>query len=511
MIDLMMRQMERPSAPEASLPAIAPCLFVIFGATGSLARKDLVPALFELAVRGLLPERFAVLGSSRTGWSDETFRRRMRESVGDQAGFTETAWEDFGARLHYVAADAQGDAGEGWDELVRCAHTLRDRHGLEDKILFHLAVPPELFGDIVRQLARTGLSRPKASAGWRRLIVEKPFGSDRRSARELDRRLLEDFDEESIYRIDHYLGKETVQNLLVTRFANPSLEPIWNRNYVDHVQITVAESEGIGTRGGFYESTGVVRDMVQNHVLQLLSMVAAEPPVRCVGGSLRDETAKVLDSVRPVDLERDFVVGQYGAGRIDGEPVRAYRGEEGVAPDSATPTFAALRLTLDSWRWAGVPFYARTGKRLPRKVTELAVHFKATPQTMFPGQDACFRSALTFRLQPDEGIVQTLAVKRPGPALTIQPADMVFSYADAFGMEEPPRAYAWLLHDAMQGDQTLFARSDWIDKSWALIDPLVRCWQEAGPAKVRTYDAGSWGPAAADELLAREGREWRLA
>jgi len=509
-IDVLMHEVERPAAPSESLRATAPCLFVIFGATGSLTRKDLVPALFELAVRGLLPERFAVLGSARTEWDDDAFRDRMRDALQGEPGFTEEAWRDFAARLHYVPADARAEAGSEWRTIARRADSLREQHGLHDKILFHLAVPPEFFGDIVAGLANADLTNPRGASGWRRLIIEKPFGTDRSTARELDARLLEHFDERSIYRIDHYLGKETVQNLLVTRFANPSFEPIWNRNYVDHVQITVAESEGIGTRGGFYESTGIIRDMVQNHVLQLLCMVAAEPPVRCLGGSLRDETAKVLESIRPVDVDHDLVMGQYGSGRVDGQSVEAYRREASVEPDSTTPTFAAVELRLDSWRWAGVPFYLRSGKRLRRKVTELRVHFKPTPQTMFPGQDASFHSTLAFRLQPDEGIVQTLAVKRPGPALTIEPVDMKFSYADAFGMEEPPRAYAWLLHDAMQGDQTLFARSDWIDRSWALIDPLVQFRREEGAARVVEYEAGSWGPPEADHLLEREGRRWTL-
>ncbi len=309
--------------------------------------------------------------------------------------------------------------------------------------------------------------------------------------------------------MDHYLGKETVQNLLVTRFANPGFEPIWNRNYVDHVQITAAESIGIGGRGSFYDRTGVIRDMLQNHVLQLLCFVAAEPPVRCIGESLRDETTRVLDSIRRPDPACDLVIGQYDGGTIDGDDVPAYRDEASVDSDSTTPTFAALRLELDSWRWAGVPFYLRTGKRLGRKITEISIHFRPTPQAMFPDQET-FRSSLTFRLQPDEAVVQSIAAKRPGPLLSIQPVRMSFSYSDAFGLDSPPSAYAWLVHDALLGNQTLFANSDWIYRSWSLVDPLTAHAEGPGAPALLRYEAGSWGPEAARELLGREGRAWSL-
>jgi len=384
---------------------------------------------------------------------------------------------------------------------------LRDDLDLPQNTLFHLAVPPSTFTDIVQRLGTLGETRDDRC--WKRLAVEKPFGEDEESARKLDAELREHFDPDSIFRVDHYLGKETVQNLLVTRFANPGFEPIWNRNYVDHVQITAAESIGIDGRGSFYDRTGVIRDMLQNHVLQLLCFVAAEPPVRCVGAYLRDETTRVLESIHRPDPASDLVIGQYDRGVVDGHEVAAYRDENAVDSDSNTPTFAALRLELDSWRWAGVPFYLRTGKRLGRKITEISIHFRPTPQAMFPGQET-FRSSLTFRLQPDEAVVQLLAAKQPGPRLSIQPARMSFSYSDAFGLDSPPSAYAWLLHDALLGDQTLFANSDWIYRSWSLIDPLTARAEGQEPPTLLHYDAGSWGPDAARELLDREDREWSL-
>jgi glucose-6-phosphate 1-dehydrogenase len=344
-------------------------------------------------------------------------------------------------------------------------------------------------------------------------VIEKPFGQDRRSARLLDQELRAVFGEEQIYRIDHFLGKETVQNMLVFRFANPGFEPIWNRNYIDHVQITVAEDIGIGTRASFYEQTGVVRDMMQNHLLQLLCMTAMEPPVRYDADSLRDETAKVLDAVAatPVDVHNEAVRGQYGAGAMHGRAVPGYREEAGVPAGSATATFAAIKLALDSWRWAGVPFYLRTGKRMTRKLTEVAIQFRPTPHLMFPIEPdrTSHRSALVFELQPTEGIIQTLAAKQPGPDLAIRTVKMNFGYAEAFGVQEPPRAYAWLLLDAMQGDQTLFARSDWIDKAWQIVDPIVDRWTSEPPDRFPNYAAGAAGPSAAEDLLRRDGRAWR--
>jgi len=318
--------------------------------------------------------------------------------------------------------------------------------------------------------------------------------------------------EEQIYRVDHYLGKETVQNMLVFRFANPGFEPIWNHHYIDHVQITAAEDEGIGTRAGYYDTTGVVRDMVQNHLLQLLCMAAMEPPVSYDGVSLRNETVKVLQAIRPVDVQRDCVLGQYGAGELDSHEIRAYRDEENVPLDSATPTFAALKLTLDNWRWARVPFYVRTGKRLPRKCTEISIHFKPTPHLMFPVENSgqWHNNILTFCLQPNEGIVQTFLAKQPGPDICLRPVTMHFRYDLTFGITQPPSAYEWLLHDAMQGNQTLFARSDWIYEAWSLVDPVMTYWETQGARDLPLYPAGTWGPEAAAALVARDGRAWHM-
>ncbi len=487
--------------------AADPCVMVIFGASGDLTAKDLVPSLYELHCQELLPGRFAVLGTARTEWDDATFRDRMREAVLGRSEVDGSRWESFARRLHYCPADVRSPPGGDYADLAREVERLRERHGIPDNVLFHLAVPPSFFTEIPGRLERAGLTQ--SEEGWRRLVIEKPFGRDRASAVRLNRELQDVFAEDEIYRIDHYLGKETVQNMLVFRFANPGYEPIWNRNYIDHVQITAAEDVGIGDRAGFYEETGVVRDMVQNHLLQLLCITAIEPPVRCLGSSLRDETAKVLQAVEPVEPERDFVAGQYGPGRIDGTEVPGYRGEEGVEPESTTPTFAALELRVDNWRWSGVPFYLRTGKRLPRKLTEVAVHFRPTPHSMFPGQDDVERNVLAFRLQPEEGIVQRFAAKRPGPRVALEPVRMEFEYARAFGIEEPPSAYAWLLMDAMQGDQTLFARRDWVEHAWSIVDPLVDSWESSPHADLPNYRAGSWGPDGAEALLERDGRSWK--
>ena len=339
------------------------------------------------------------------------------------------------------------------------------------------------------------------------MVLEKPFGYDAASARALDRQLLTVVREEQLYRVDHYLGKETVQNMLVFRFANPGFEPIWNRQYIDHVQITAAESEGIGTRAGYYDRIGAVRDMVQNHLLQLLCMTAMEPPLSYDGVALRNETVKVLQAVQPIDIHQDCVLGQYGAGEIEGHEVPAYRAEADVPADSTTPTFAALKLTLDNWRWAGVPFYLRTGKRLPQKYTAITLHFKPTPHLMFPVEDAerLHSNVLTFSLQPNEGIVHTFLAKQPGPDICLRPVTMHFRYDLTFGIQRPPSAYEWLLHDAMQGNQTLFARSDWLYEAWSIVDPVIQHWETQAAQDLPRYAAGTWGPHSGPGA-ARAGR-----
>jgi glucose-6-phosphate 1-dehydrogenase len=480
-----------------------PSLLVIFGAGGDLTRRELIPALFQLFQDDLLPDAFAVIGFSRTEWNDDQFREAMRSALVSPPD--PEIWSHFSRLLYFVGGDFADDPS--YQRLAARISEVRLAHRIPDNVFFHLAAPPTFFAPITKHLAGVGLNH---GDGWRRLVVEKPFGVDRASGRDLDEQLRQVFPEDSIYRIDHFLGKETVQNMLVFRFANPSFEPIWNRNYIDHVQITVAEDIGVGTRASFYEKVGVVRDMVQNHLLQLLCMTAIEPPVRFDGASLRDETVKVLRSVRAIDIASDAVRGQYGPGQAGDKAAPGYRQEEGVAEDSSTPTFAAVRLAVDNWRWAGVPFFLRTGKRLERKLTEVAIEFKPTPHLMFPvNPERLHHNLLTFRLQPEEGIIQTFAAKRPGPELNMCPVRMNFLYASAFELREEPRAYAWLLRDVMQGDQTLFARADWIDQAWSIIDPLVAAWEKEPAPDFPNYPAGSWGPEAAARLIGQGGRKWQ--
>lgn len=486
--------------------ATPPCAMVIFGASGDLALRELVPSMYELATKGLLPEPFVIIGYARSEWSDAEYRERVREHIERECRFDPKLWQRFSACLYYVPGSF--DSADGIARLATRLEGVMEVAGVPDNIFFHLSAPPNFFGPIVHQLGASGLTR--SENGWRRLVIEKPFGRDRHSAIALDRDVQAIFDESQIFRIDHFLGKETVQNMLVVRFANPSFEPIWNSHFIDHVQITAAESIGIKNRGAFYEQTGIVRDMIQNHLLQLLCMVAIEPPVRYSGTSLRDETVKVLRSIRPISLA-DCVLGQYDGGTVNGEQVRAYRDENQVAPDSVTPTFAALRLRIDNWRWAGVPFYIRTGKRLPEKLTEVAVHFKPTPHMMFSPDSGrpLHTNWLVFRLQPEEGVLNTFVAKQPGPEICLTPVTSTFLYADAFGVEEPPRAYAWLLHDVMQGDQTLFARADWIDEAWKIVDPAIEEWQGKPPEDLPNYSPGSWGPTASEALIRSDGRNWR--
>jgi glucose-6-phosphate 1-dehydrogenase len=410
--------------------------------------------------------------------------------------------------LMYVQGDFTSPVSEAYATLQEKIIKLQAERHIPNNILFHLATPPSFYAEIAQKLADASLLH--SDYGWRRMIIEKPFGYDEASARALDRQLLRLIDEEQLYRIDHFLGKETVQNMLVFRFANPGFEPIWNRNYIDHVQITVAESDGIGTRAGYYDPAGVVRDMLQNHLLQLLCITAMEPPVSYDGISLRNETFKVLQALEPVDVLSDSVLGQYGPGLVDGQAVRGYREEDDVSHDSTTPTFVALKLKPANWRWAGVPFHLRTGKRLLRKLTQISIHFKPTPHLMFPADDPdrLQQNILAFRLQPEEGIHHTFLAKQPGPDICVRPVKMHFHYNSAFGIAEPPSAYEWLLLDAMRGNQTLFPRSDWIYKAWSIVDPIVQHWESSAPPDLPNYPAGSWGPAAADVLLKRDERAW---
>jgi len=487
-----------------------PCAVVIFGVAGDLGRTTLVPSLYALACQKLLPEPCAILGVARRDWDDETFRDEMQQWAQDSKGFSDVTWQQFAPCLYFVGGDFDASSPETYTVLRQRLSQLQAARHIADNVLFHLAVSPSLYGVIAQQLAAASLLQ--SLHGWRRMILEKPFGFDTASALALDRQLLTVVSEEQLYRVDHYLGKETVQNMLVFRFANPGFEPIWNRHYIDHVQITAVEAEGIGTRAGYYDRSGVVRDMVQNHLLQLLCMTAMEPPLSYDGVALRNETVKVLQAVQPIDLQHDCVLGQYGRGEIAGHEVPAYRAEAGVPADSTTPTFAALKLTLDNWRWAGVPFYLRTGKRLPQKCTEITIHFKPTPHLMFPvdAAERMHNNVLTFSLQPNEGIVHTFLAKQPGPDICLRPVTMHFRYDLTFGIERPPSAYEWLLHDAMQGDQTLFARSDWIDEAWSIVDPVIQHWETQTAPNLPLYATATWGPKEAQELLVRDGRVWHV-
>ncbi len=487
-----------------------PCVVVIFGASGDLARRKLLPALYALGLEHRLPVGLTVLGVARRPGSDEEFRRQMREAVaahGRTGAPNPVEWEPVAAGLFYYALDYQ-DPG-AYAGLAAHLAKLDAQRGTRGNYLFYLATPPSVFPDVVTQLGAAGLAR--SQAGYRRIVIEKPIGHDLASARALNGVIAESFDESRVYRIDHYLGKETVQNLLVFRFANGIFEPLWNRAHVDHVQITVAESLGVEGRGAYYEEAGALRDMVQNHLLQLLCVVAMEPPATFAADHVRDEKTKVLRALRPIrpdDVERVAVRGQYDRGAIMGKPVSGYREEPGVAPASTTETYAAVRLGLDNWRWAGVPFYLRSGKRLTRRLTEIAIQFRRPPQLLFgPHVEELSPNSLVLRIQPDEGIALRFAAKLPVQEFQLRPVTMDFRYGTSFGMAAP-EAYERLLLDAMRGDPTLFARADWVEAAWEVVAPIQAAWA-AGPPKLATYEAGSAGPREADELIEREGRRWR--
>ncbi|MHB1687618.1 MAG: glucose-6-phosphate dehydrogenase [Ignavibacteriaceae bacterium] len=496
--------MSKPQLPD-------PCIIVIFGVSGNLTHRELIPSLYALNCKNLLPKPFAIIGFARRNWNDETFREDMRSSMKQVNECGEEEWERFSKNIFYVKGNFNDDPTASYKDLFEKIKKVQREFNIPDNVLFHLATPPSDYGTIIQTLDVALLT--KSETGWRRMIIEKPFGRDEKSARELDGNIHKVFNEEQIFRVDHYLGKETVQNMLVFRFANPGFEPIWNRNYIDNVQITVAEDLGIGTRANFYEKTGILRDMVQNHLLQLLCITALEPPVKYEASSLRTETVKVLDSICKIDLMKHVVLGQYDEGEIKGEKVLSYRQEQNVAANSTTPTFAAMRIQLDNWRWADVPFYLRTGKRLKGKQTEVTIQFKATPHLMFPqvknnGLDTNF---LRFQLQPNEGIIYTFMAKQPGAELRLQPVNLNFQYNTTFGILEPPSAYQWLLFDAMKGDQTLFPHADWIYKAWNIIDPIIKKWEAEPWIKVPNYPAGSWGPDEATMLLQNEGRQWNVS
>ncbi len=500
--------MARTLAEALSDRGPSPCTIVIFGASGDLTSRKLMPALFALFSRGFLPGGMRIVGTSRRPWSRPEFEERMAAAL-EKHSHTEASPEHrraFLDSLDFVSSNAREEGG-----LAALREKL-ESPGFPPDRLFYLATPPTEFGPIAAALGRAGLVHPNAvGTPWTRLIVEKPFGRDLRSARELNRELQAVFSEDQIYRIDHYLGKETVQNILVFRFANAIYEPVWNNRYVDHVQITVAESIGVGSRGAYYDRSGALRDMVQNHILQVLSLVAMEPPSAFRAESVRVEKLKVLDSLRPVEPEavsQRVVRGQYGRGRFLGEELPAYREEPGVAPDSATETFVALKMFIDNWRWAGVPFYIRTGKRLPRKVSEVSIHFKQVPHALFGRSGPPGANMLALRIQPDEGISLLFEAKVPGVKVRLRPVKMSFDYGGSFGGPLPD-AYERLLLDAVSGDKTLFIHEEEAYRSWEFLEGIMEGWRREGPPPFPNYAAGTWGPQEAEELLARDGRKWR--
>ena len=502
--------LERVGAGMAQGDPPEPCIIVIYGVAGDLARRTLIPALYALYRRQLLPTPFAIIGVARREWDDHAFREDMQRHVQPPPLLNADAWRQFAKHLYFVGGDLDASVSQTYCSLRDAIAKVRDERQMPDHVLFHFATPPALYGDIVKASAEASLLQ--SERGWRRVLLEKPFGHNEASARNLDWLLRGVLDETQIYRVDHFLGKETVQNMLAVRFANPGFEPIWNRDYIDHVQITVAEDEGIGSRAGYYDKTGAARDMLQNHLLHLLCMTAMEAPSAYEPTAVRDATLDVLKAVRPLDVRADAVFGQYGRGEVDGQSLRAYREEDKVPETSTTPTFVALKLTLGTWRWAGVPFYLRTGKRLPRKAAEITLSFQPVSSPLFPAASHSPRgNRLTFRLQPNEGLEHTFMAKQPGPGMCVQPAAMALRYDAAFGVDNLPNAYEWLILDAMHGDQTLFPRSDWVYQAWSIVDPLITYWEALPPRDLPNYAAGAWGPQAATSLLAQDGRSWCMA
>ena len=492
------------------LPRIAgPCSLVLFGVTGDLARKKLMPAIYDLANRGLLPPGFSLVGFARRDWADQDFGQVVYEAVRQHARtpFREEVWRSLAEGFRFVPGTFDDD--EAFDLLARTVRDLDEQRGTGGNHAFYLSIPPSFFAQVCQQLKRSGLTESEGDS-WRRVVIEKPFGHDLESARELNAIVEEVFPPDAIFRIDHYLGKETVQNLLALRFANQMFEPIWNSHYVDHVQITMAEDIGIGGRAGYYDGIGAARDVIQNHLLQLLALTAMEEPTDFTAASLRAEKEKVLSAVRlPGDLERHTARGQYAKGWQGGEEVIGYLAEDGVAADSTTETYAAIRLEIATRRWAGVPFYLRTGKRLGKRVTEIAVIFGRAPHLPFRDTETeeLGQNAIVIRVQPDEGITIRFGSKVPGNQMEVRDVTMDFGYGRAF-TESSPEAYERLILDVLLGDPPLFPRHEEVELSWEILDPIERFWAKAGQPD--QYSAGTWGPASSDEMMARDGRCWRI-
>jgi glucose-6-phosphate 1-dehydrogenase len=508
--------LETDSRPAPTQADRAPsCTLVIFGATGDLTRRLLVPALYNLARWKLAPDDFKVIGIGRTEQDAQAFRDGLTAALrGDTTGggkfaadgFDDAAWQGLAAAMDYLSGDLR-DPGtyEKLGELIAASG------GRRRNVLFYLAVAPDLFGPVIKQVSAAGLAR-QDDGSWRRVIIEKPFGRDLESARALNREILDVLAEDQIYRIDHFLGKETVQNIMAFRFGNGLFEPIWNRDHIDHVQITVAETVGVETRGRFYEATGALRDMVPNHLFQLLTMTAMEPPNSFDADAVRNRKQDVLSAVQSLtgaDVPAAVVRAQYTAGSVAGTPVRSYREEPEVAPDSSTETYVAMRLMIDNWRWAGVPFYLRTGKAMTRRDTEIAIRFKQAPLALFRGTavEQCIPNWLVIQIQPDEGISLQFGAKVPGPKVRLGPVQMSFSYADHFSAP-PSTGYETLIYDAMIGDPTLYQRADAIEAGWQIVQPILDAWSERA-APLTFYEAGTAGPNEADRLIGGDGRSWR--
>jgi glucose-6-phosphate 1-dehydrogenase len=490
-----------------------PAVLVLFGATGDLAHRKVVPALYQLWRTNLLPHEFVLLAIGRREYDDATFRKDIRASLDKYSRvlpLDEDAWKSFSQRVLYQRCDF--DNPSAFDTLAKRLDDLDKQEGTRGNHLFYLATQPSAFSEIVAQLGRVGLDHEVHGGGWRRVVIEKPFGHDLESAHRLNKEVARVFRESQVYRIDHYLGKETVRNLLVFRFSNGIFEPIWNRRHIDHVQITVAESIGVENRGSFYEETGASRDVLQNHLLQLMSLVAMEPPATFEADPLRDEKVKVIRAIAEKshrDIEHDVVRGQYGPGWVAAQQVPGYRQEPEVDPESETETYVAAKLFVDDWRWSDVPFFLRTGKRLPKRATEIAIQFKDVPHKLFrESATDPDPNLLAIRIQPDEGIMLRFGAKIPGLGIDVRSVTMDFTYGSAFAVDSPD-AYETLILDALLGDASLFTRADEVEEAWGIVDPIIEAWAEEPPPTFPNYEAGSWGPSDADELLARDGRRWR--
>jgi glucose-6-phosphate 1-dehydrogenase len=489
---------------------LEPTILVIFGAGGDLAWRKLIPALYNLHLDKLLPEQFAIVGVARRQMDDEAFRRRLREGVdlfSRRRPAEEDSWNRFSTHVSYLSDDFSNPASG--PVLSRRLGELEQAWGVRANRVFYLAIPPDMMEAAAAHLQRLGVCR---DCRRDRLVVEKPFGRDLATAMALDRLLSGMFVESQMYRIDHYLGKETVQNILAFRFANSLFEPVWNRRYIDHVQVTVAETVGVEERGGYYDNSGALRDMVQNHLLQILCLIAMEPPISFDADEVRNKKVDLLRAIRPIrpeEIHHSAVRGQYGRGVVDGKAVPGYREEPGVASDSATETFAAFKFFIDNWRWQGVPFYLRTGKRMPARVSEVSILFRSAPHQPFPAAavENWQPNRLIIRIQPEEGIVTRIQAKQPGTRLLLGPVDMQFRYRDAFSTS-PPEAYETLLLDVIRGDATLFMRADQVECAWRIVAPVLEAWESVPPGDFPDYPAGSWGPESANLLIAREGHNW---